>query len=589
LSKSVIPKSATSRVFAVLVPILAVAAWWLAAPPALGGNTSYVTTHGISMLPRFHTGDLALVRPADSYRVGEIAAYHSATLHTVVLHRIIAVHDGHYTFKGDNNSFTDPDHPVRAQLIGHLWVRIPDGGHVLTKLRSPLGIGLLVVVLLAGLGAFGTTRSAHRRRRRQARATVNMPQPVRFPAGLVRIARAVLATATLAGALAAVLGFTHAETAASTASHPYTATTTFAYRSKVRSGPVYPGGEVLTGDPVFIRLVRVVTFQATRRLADVAVESGLGASSMTGTIFASSGWHHSFTIAPPLPITGADVSRSGTVDLRAVLALAARVGTLTGVPDDSYQLSIVFHTTGSVISRTGRILPDADIQTDTFSFSTTELQPASTTSPVAGAAPLPLIRHYSWVQPIRVASGLTIVGHRISVTWLRRVGLVVFVISGLGLILADLAYRRGGEADRIRRRHAPGLVPVSDLPADRSNKIVEMASFDGLAQIALRYERVILHLHASDRDDYVVRDETTTYHYRAPTTHYRSRKSDHRSRSAKVATAKRGPTVAPPATAAPGPALNGEVTEQLRLMQFNGSGQNPPPNGANRPEAGPPS
>ena len=32
-------------------------------------------------------------------------------LHRVVLHRIVANHNGHYTFKGDNNSFTDPEQP----------------------------------------------------------------------------------------------------------------------------------------------------------------------------------------------------------------------------------------------------------------------------------------------------------------------------------------------------------------------------------------------------------------------------------------------------------------------------------------------
>jgi signal peptidase I len=75
--------------------------WYFFAPSQIGGSTGYVITHGISMEPLIHTGDLVLVRPADHYRVGQVVAYHSTVLHTVALHRIIAISDGHYTFKGD--------------------------------------------------------------------------------------------------------------------------------------------------------------------------------------------------------------------------------------------------------------------------------------------------------------------------------------------------------------------------------------------------------------------------------------------------------------------------------------------------------
>ena len=41
--------------------VLVVAAWLLIAPTQIGGETSYVTTTGISMSPRFHSGDLGVV------------------------------------------------------------------------------------------------------------------------------------------------------------------------------------------------------------------------------------------------------------------------------------------------------------------------------------------------------------------------------------------------------------------------------------------------------------------------------------------------------------------------------------------------
>src|SRR6476646_10021557 len=97
------------RLTALLVGLAALAAgWFFLAPPALGGDTAYVVTNGVSMQPRVHTGDLALVRPVGAYHVGDIAAYRSRTLHRTVLHRIVAVTRHGYIFKGDNNSWRDP-------------------------------------------------------------------------------------------------------------------------------------------------------------------------------------------------------------------------------------------------------------------------------------------------------------------------------------------------------------------------------------------------------------------------------------------------------------------------------------------------
>ena len=127
------------RIAALLVGLVGLGAvWFFLAPPALGGGTTYVITDGVSMQPRFHTGDLALVRPASDYRVGDIVAYRSRQLHVTVLHRIVAVTaDGRYIFRGDNNSWRDPERVTRAQLIGALWFAVPGMGGRLQQLRSP--------------------------------------------------------------------------------------------------------------------------------------------------------------------------------------------------------------------------------------------------------------------------------------------------------------------------------------------------------------------------------------------------------------------------------------------------------------------
>ena len=157
-----------------LIAVAAVA-WWYLAPTRIGGSTTYVATHGISMEPRFHTGDLAIVRPTTSYRVGEIAAYRSNLLHTVVLRRIVARHGNLYLFKSDNNDFIDPRPVPRADLIGKLWLHIARGGVMLAVLDSPLGAVALTGVLGFALlfGAGGKARRRRRRRRRQANGSAH--------------------------------------------------------------------------------------------------------------------------------------------------------------------------------------------------------------------------------------------------------------------------------------------------------------------------------------------------------------------------------------------------------------------------------
>ena len=66
----------TVRISAALALVLS--AVWLFWPLALGGGTTYLATHGISMEPGFHAGDLAILRTADRYAVGDVVAYRSA-------------------------------------------------------------------------------------------------------------------------------------------------------------------------------------------------------------------------------------------------------------------------------------------------------------------------------------------------------------------------------------------------------------------------------------------------------------------------------------------------------------------------------
>lgn len=77
-----------------------------AALALLTGALGVVKTHGNSMAPRITEGDLVIVRSSTTYEVGDVVAYRSAELDQVVLHRIIAITDGRYAFRGITTSST---------------------------------------------------------------------------------------------------------------------------------------------------------------------------------------------------------------------------------------------------------------------------------------------------------------------------------------------------------------------------------------------------------------------------------------------------------------------------------------------------
>jgi signal peptidase I len=147
------------RAIAVVATIAAVAAvWWWMAPPRLGGQTTIVTVDGTSMLPGLTDSDVVIVRPTADYQVGDVVAYRSAMMHRIVLHRIVAIDGDRFSFKGDNNSFTDPERPNRTALVGKQWITAPGAARIVGVLRLPIVLGLLAAGAVLYHGVIGGRR-----------------------------------------------------------------------------------------------------------------------------------------------------------------------------------------------------------------------------------------------------------------------------------------------------------------------------------------------------------------------------------------------------------------------------------------------
>src|SRR5579875_830042 len=195
------PPQRTSALSVVMMIVVALGAWALAGPAALGGFNSYLITSGISMLPNFHTGDFVVARKADSYHVGDIIAYHWE--HTLVLHRIVAVDQGHFVMKCYHNTWYDPVEPAPSDVAGKLWIHIPGGGKFLASIRQPLLLFGLLVAAVAALTIWSKDAPARRRGRRRMSAA---DDPLVHPAGVnldgLAIAAAVLVASLVFVAIA---------------------------------------------------------------------------------------------------------------------------------------------------------------------------------------------------------------------------------------------------------------------------------------------------------------------------------------------------------------------------------------------------
>jgi signal peptidase I len=530
----------TGLISATLV-VLAVAGWLLLAPTQIGGETGYVTTSGISMAPRFHSGDLAVVRPKAEYRVGDVIAYHSKTLHLVVLHRIKAIENGRFVTRGDNNDFTDPDRPTRADVLGKLAFRVAHGGRVLHWLHTPF-----MAALLAGGMALLLFVGNQRRRRRRDHRRPSEERGVR-PLASVASGRdrqafydnheqtifttcAVVALVFLA---LAGLAFTRPTTKPVKDKTPYTEKVSFGYHAKAAPGPVYPDGVVSTGDPIFVKLVRRVRVKAHYRLEAVAAHRLGGTMEVVLRISSPTGWSRTIQLAQPKRFTGDYAAADVALDIPRLRSLIREVEKLTGgTLGSAYTLEITprVHTTGTLGSQplTSDYAPALTLQLDAL-----KLRPnAGAPTPAAAGAPaagddgasddggekggLRPSRPGSVTASRTEANHLTVHGLGLAVPTARWIALVGLLLGVGGVLFTGAGLMRDpyDPAENVQRyRHL--IVPIAVPAYDPARPPIDVTSIGALAQLAERSERLILHHEHDGADTYLVDDEGTLYRYQA--------------------------------------------------------------------------
>ncbi len=513
--------------------------WFYFAPTSLGGSTSYVVTHGISMEPRFHTGDLAIVRSKPSYHVGEIVAYHNKMLHVVALHRIIGREGERYIFKGDNNDFIDPEHPRASQLMGALWIHIRGGGTTLQSFSSPARAGLLIalgMLLLTG-GVFARRRRRRRRDRRAGLASPRAPRtlPRTLPLSPSAPAAAIVAIGTLVllpFLVLALLAFTRAPSTRRAVKIPYTQSGKLSYAADTAPNPVYPSGVVKTGEPLFTHLVNDVNLRFDYTFATNARHSLTGRGSFLLLMVASDGWHRTLALGSPTYFKGDHATIASTLDLGSLLELTRDIEATTHV-DSGYTFTLVPTVTASgnvenvPLSTTFSPTIQFSVDSGEVSLEGGESFASSrnrllTGGGAGGADPLTPSASGSATGSQLEPGTLALGPLHMSVSTARTLALsaigviLAALLAALALIqpiLALMAPRRRDEAASIRARYRHLIVPVEHVWQLPGVSVIDVADMDALARIAEHYDRSILHEATPEGDAFWVADESGQFRY----------------------------------------------------------------------------
>ena len=499
------------------------AAWWWLWPTELGGRTAYAVTHGVSMLPRFHTGDLAVIRPADEYEIGDVVAYHSPTINSVVLHRIVERDGNGFITKGDHNTWLDPDRPTADDMLGTLSVRVPRGGKVLESVTEPMSLAAIAAVILLLTGR-QVSRHARRRTGTRRRPSSGLER-LRLPASGIPTpalaAGAALGTAMLGLGGASVF---QPSTVPVTRSAPVDQTATITYGGKVARGPVYPSGRLSTGDPIFLRLVDAIDIHVAVSTAAPAISDLSSKRTVVAVLAANTGWKHEETLVATAANRDGSFDVTARLDLKGYARLINTIDSSTGV-GSTYTLTVRTEVqTGGVVQ--GKPVTSRFAPSIAFDMGRDQLKPTTpgadgsgnAAAPAASGATGVVVREAGRVNWSATQPGtMSIFGRAVPVSLARQLGAVGTVLA-LGCVAMWLAGRRRRpaqtEAATILRRYGERIIPVTGVAAPEGRTVVEVPSMDSLAKIAEKYERFILHTSDESGDHFSVDDDTTLYRYR---------------------------------------------------------------------------
>ena len=485
------------------IMVAGLAAIWMAfAPLKIGGDASYVMINGNSMEPGFHKGDLAIVKTASSYEVGDIVTYHDAQLGAFVIHRIIGTQQDHYILKGDHNSWVDVYHPTLKEIVGKLWIHLPQFGGTLLWLRLPANMALIAAVLG---GILMTNMKV------QSKTTgKNKKKPVANSGGWLEMALYALGFIALLFLGLSILAFIRPVTRLAD-SIKYKQTGVFFYSAAGTPG-VYDTDTLRSGEPIFPKLTCSVNVGFVYNLASAQLQDVSGSQQLNAYVTdEQSGWQRTIPLNPETTFSGNSYSTMATINLCQVQDLVAAVEQQTGFRPGTYTLTISPHV-AITANAAGQTVSDTFESKLIFNFDKVHFYLSANKD----TDPLRLSVDGLVASTATQANTISALGFEFMVLDLRILGLAGLALAFSGLLILGWYYldvsRRSQDA-LIHIKYGALLVEVFDRGFETISSVIDVTSIEDLAKLAERQNAMILHMTRDFAQYYLVQSEGATYRY----------------------------------------------------------------------------
>jgi hypothetical protein len=323
-----------------------------------------------------------------------------------------------------------------------------------------------------------------------------------------------LATLALASLLLALFAFTRPLTRTLFDDITYQHSGVFSYSAPTPPG-IYDTDTVQTGEPIFRRLITLVTVNFDYQFMADQPDDLAGTYRLMAEIGNSSGWQWTVELQPEATFSGPTFNASGVVDLSRVQALIDSVEQQTGLASQQYTLTIV-----PTVVVSGA-LADQSLH-DTFSprlvFQLDELQMQLAPNSSDASDPLEPMQTGLLKRAHEGSNTISLLGLTLQVSTARQLAVMGLALSLAGMLGVGLMMFRathGDEASRIQLKYSPLLIAVHGNDWAASGRVIEVATMDDLAKIAERDGRMILHQENGSSHHYFIQDNDLTYRYQA--------------------------------------------------------------------------
>ena len=502
--------------WAALVVVLLSSLWVTFAPTQAGGNAAYVIVAGASMNPALQRGDLVIVRKAPDYGVSDIVAYQHPTIGPII-HRILAAQEGTFTLKGDANSWVDSYSPSAADILGKAWIRLPGVGRLLAWLRQPIALGLVALLISLLVVTTVVPMSAPENKHGKETGAWSPSRRMAINAGTLQTAIFILGIVSLLSAVLAIAAWTHSISRQSTQSVPYEHRGTFAYTATV---PLKVYGEVRleAGEPVYLRLTRMVDFYFDYRLSAEHASAIRGTARLLADVSDTNGWHRTIELRRAVTFEGESIRLEGALDLNVISSYLQELEDQTGVTRPFYTLAIYpeILVQGDLA---GNALESAFAPKLKFLVDKLQMQVLPRDADTPNANPMEPSDKGALEIGVVEPNRISILGATVAVAGARRVAGIGLVIGLGGLALLAVWFYREQQVDpaaSIQLKYGAQMAELQAGSFETGGETQEMASIDDLARIAEKSGQMIYWILSDPVGDYFVHDAGRLYHFRLP-------------------------------------------------------------------------